>query len=159
MEAPVSTTTIAKISRDSRGPQRSLTNTLPILLATAELEEGLSNNTIAKPSNSTKCQLTAGKVPGEAGGVDKRREKMRVCHNVAESVNKVPHGRSISHSESTSLLAKIHREGNSIEASRKESAKSGQTAQPTTPLSSNEIVQPSKETCSARQQQSTVKSV
>ena len=40
---------------------------------------------------------------------------MRVCYNVAESVNDVPHRQSISYSESISLLVKIHHEGNSIE--------------------------------------------
>ena len=39
---------------------------------------------------------------------------MRVCHNVTESVNDVPHRQSISYSESTSLLVKIYCKGNSI---------------------------------------------
>ena len=51
-----------------------------------------------KLSNFIKCQLMVDKVSGVAGGVNKHREKMRVCHNVAESVNDMPHGQSIGHS-------------------------------------------------------------
>ena len=68
-----------------------------------------------KLSNSTKCQLTADKVLEVAEGINKHWKKMRVCHNVAESINNVAHRQSISYSESTSLLVKIHCEGNSIE--------------------------------------------
>ena len=63
----------------------------------AELLKGLSNNTIAELSNSIKYQLTVNKVLGVAGGIDECWEKMRVCHNVAKSVNEVPHRQSISH--------------------------------------------------------------
>ena len=41
---------------------------------------------------------------------------MRVCHNVAESINDMPYRQSIGHSESISLLAKMLVKGNSIEA-------------------------------------------
>ena len=41
---------------------------------------------------------------------------MRVCHNVAESVNDIPYRQSIGHSESTSLLVKRLAKGNSIKA-------------------------------------------
>ena len=41
---------------------------------------------------------------------------MRVCHNVAKSVNEVPHKQSIDYSESISLLVKRLVKGNSIEA-------------------------------------------
>ena len=63
----------------------------------AELEKRLSNNTIVKLKNFTKCQLTADKVSGVAEGVDKCQEKMRVCHNVVKSVNEVLYRQSISH--------------------------------------------------------------
>ena len=63
----------------------------------AELEKRLSNDTIMKLSNSIKCQLTADKVLKVAEDVDKCREKMRVCYNVAESINDVPHRQSISY--------------------------------------------------------------
>ena len=77
--------------------QSSLTNTLSILLTSAELEKELNNDTIVKLKNSTKCQLTADKVSEVTEGVDKCQEKMRVCYNVAKSVNEVPHRQSISH--------------------------------------------------------------
>ena len=68
-----------------------------------------------KLSNSIKCQLTAGKVSEVAEGINKCREKMRVCYNVTESVNDMPHRQSISYSESTSLLVKRLVKGNPIE--------------------------------------------
>ena len=39
---------------------------------------------------------------------------MRICYNVAESVNDVLYRQSISYSKSISLLVKIHCEGNFI---------------------------------------------
>ena len=74
----------------------------------AELEKRLSNNTITEQSNFTKCQLTVDKVLRVVRGIDKRWEKVRVCHNVAESINEVLHRQSISHCKSTSLLVKFH---------------------------------------------------
>ena len=91
-------------------------NTLSILLISAELEKRLSNDTIMKISNFTKCQLTADKVLRIAEDVDKYWEKMRICYNVTESVNNMPYRQSISYSESTSLLAKRLMKGNFIEA-------------------------------------------
>ena len=73
-----------------------------------------------KLSNFTKCQLTAGKVSGVAGSIDKHWKKMRVCHNVAKSVNEVPHRQSISHGvyKPVSEIPSRQRlvKGNSIEA-------------------------------------------
>ena len=69
-----------------------------------------------KLSNSTKCQLTADKILRKAEDVNKCWKKMRICYNIAESINDVLHRQSISYSESTSLLVKIHYEGNSIKA-------------------------------------------
>ena len=60
-----------------------------------------------KLSNFTKCQLTVDKILKVAEGVDKSQKKMRICYNVAESINKVPYRQSISYSESTSLVVKI----------------------------------------------------
>ena len=46
-----------------------------------------------------------------AEDVNKSQKKTKICYNVTESVNKVPYRQRISYSESTSLLVKIHCEG------------------------------------------------
>ena len=104
-----------KISQDLQELQGLLINTLLILLITAELKKRLSNDTIVELNNFIKCQLMTDKVLREAEGVDKCWKKTRVCYNVTESVNNVPYEQRISYSESISLLAKIHCEGNFIE--------------------------------------------
>ena len=69
-----------------------------------------------KLSNFTECQLTADKVLRVTEGINKCWKKIRVCHNVTESINDVLHRQSISYSESISLLVKRLVKGNFIKA-------------------------------------------